>query len=159
MKSNLSSSNSNSACATLSLVFQLDRMRFGIPFSRVAEVRTLQTSMPVLHAPDYRAGWVVLHRRMLPLIDLRGHFGKPSSFDHDTRLIVAFVRRPGVDDALLGLLVDRIDDVVEVARTTEAGRQTDSLHSRGHVSVETTKGGEQLLLVDVDLLVATTEPE
>lgn len=141
-----------SLSATLSLSFQLGDLRFGLPFSRVAEIRTLRTFMPVLHAPDYRQGATLLHGRMLPLIDLRVQLNKPATFDQDTRLIVVFVRVPGADTTRIGILVDRIDDVVDLSGLGLGAPRSEPGTPADFVSIASDSEGRQILLLDTDSL-------
>lgn len=68
--------------------------------------------MPVLFAPNYGNGFVTLNARRIPVLDLRVNFGLTATFDHATRLLVAFRQRAGTDDELFAFIVDRIDEVV-----------------------------------------------
>lgn len=96
------------------LLFGLADRSFGVPFSRLAEVRTLEQAMPVFHPPDYSTGVMSVNGRLMPVLDLRVNFGLPARLTPETRLMVVFRQRPGLVDSLLGLLIDRVDRAVPV---------------------------------------------
>lgn len=140
------------ASAALFLSFHLGDRRCAIPFLRVAEVRTLQTMMPVLRAPDYGTGQVCLQGRGIPLIDLRVRFGVPPRFDQATRIIIGFVSRPGADDGRAALLVDSIEDVIELNQcgigSVQGDPQREDFSSAGVAS-----DGSPVFLVDINRLM------
>lgn len=138
------------------LLFDVGSKAFGIPFTRLAEVRTLQNSLPVLHAPDYGSGVVALNGRIVAVIDLRVNFDQVARFDHETRLVVVFHRRAGRDDELVGLLVDRVQDVVIVDPALvdpvpDFGPETDARFILGTMRA----GDRHPLLLNVDALIET----
>lgn len=136
------------------LCFHVGQQVFGVPFLRLAEVRTLTNATPVLAAPDYGSGFVVLHGRQTPVFDLRIHFGLPGRLDGDTRLIVIWRQRPGFEDTPVGLLVDRMEQLVTIDETEivpppDFGDQVATSFIRGTVPLA---GGCRILL-DVDRLL------
>ncbi len=138
----------------LLLSFHVGGDRYAVPFLRVAEVRTLQTSMPVLSAPDYSTGQINLHGRPVPLLDLRMHLGKRPRFDHETRLLVVFVNRPGADDGRICLLVDAIDDVVELMDDPSPRPPPVAPSAENVLTVGVDLNGARLQLIDIQRLVA-----
>lgn len=136
----------------LFLSFRIGDRRLAIPFLRVGEVRTLQTSIPVLRAPDYGTGQVSLQGQPVPLVDLRVRLGAPPRFDHDTRLIVTFVSHMGEDDTRACLVVDSIEDVVELT-DQPAPAVPGVLDRTGFTRAGTDQSGAPLLLVDINRLM------
>lgn len=96
------------------LAFEVGAAAFGIPFSRIAEVRTLANVTPVLQPPDYVAGFVVMHHDRVPVLDLRVDFGVAAPLDGRTRMLVVWRRSTRGGDERLGLLVDRVHDLVQI---------------------------------------------
>lgn len=138
------------------LLFDVGSSALGIPFNRLAEVRSLQSALPVLHAPDYGSGIVTLNGRSMAVIDLRVNFGQVAKFDHETRLVVVFHRRLGRDDELVGLLVDRVQDVVTidpalVDPAPDFGPETDTRFILGTMRADE----RHRLLLNVDALIET----
>lgn len=154
MKNNLPVQAAVPGSALLS--FQVGNRRFAVPFIRVAEVRTLQTSIPMLQAPDYATGQVTLHGRPVPLIDLRVRVGEPPRFDQDTRLIVVFFTRLAADDGRVGLLVDSIGDVVELRSPPGSLPHPSAPSGKSFTTACADLSGAQLLLIDINRLVKTS---
>lgn len=95
------------------LVFHVGPGVYGVPFSKVAEVRTLKEVLLLLNPPDYGTGSVTVHGVATVVIDLRVDFGVRAKFDDDTRLVICW-RRERARDVRICVLVDNISDLMEI---------------------------------------------
>jgi len=97
--------------------FYLDELWFGVNVESVQEVLPTPAVTPVPLAPHAIAGLVNLRGQIVTAIDLRRRLGltEPSAVPSEAMLIVRY------DDGLVGLLVTRIDDLVEAP---ESGFET-----------------------------------
>lgn len=91
--------------------FALDRDRMGIPVEQVDEIHHPSDLTPVPHAPPCVRGVMNLRGEVVTVIDLRVILGYPPAVL--TRQTCNMVVRWGGER--VGLLVDRIGDVVSVA--------------------------------------------
>lgn len=95
------------------LTFYIDGQLFAIDSGLVAEIVRIQpiTLMPKL--PPYVKGVINLRGKIVPLIDLRLKLLKPAlEYNEQTSIVVT-----QTDDALIGLIVDSVDDVTDIAET------------------------------------------
>lgn len=135
------------------LIFEIGDLALGIPFHRVAEVRTLLNLSPVFLPPNYAAGFAMIHGVRVDLLDLRTEFGAPATLDDYTRLIVGWRQTPeGVRK--VGLLVDRVKDVstiegADLIHPSILGEGSDT----GFIMAAHVEGGRRRLLLDLDELV------
>ncbi len=133
----------------LFLTFAIGDASYAVPFLRIAEVRTLQTAVPALAPPDYATGFVILHGRNVPVVDLRVSFGAPAGFDGETRLLVVWHRA----DARVGLLVDRVEDVLTIGADAISPRPDYGPGVDTRFISGTTEGAScRRLLLDLDQL-------
>lgn len=127
---------------------------YGIVVSRVREIIRLQKITAVPQLPDYVRGVINLRGRVIPVIDLRTKFNLPAVFADRTCIVVVQVR-PGGRDVLLGLVVDNVEEVTNLAAddiepTPEFGAVIATEYLLGLARV---KGAVKILL-DLDRVVA-----
>lgn len=141
------------------LFFHLGSHSYGIPFSRVAEVRSLHDIILTLPGPDFECGTVVIHGRPIPVLDLRAVVAAPRHTLTEALLIVCWIDHLSQPDMPLGLIVDRLDRIDAVAPNTirpvpDCGTKVDSRFIAG-----TLKTGRAIeVLFDVDHLLPTPAP-
>lgn len=88
---------------------------FAMDIMRIKEiVRPLPTT-PVPKAPPGMVGVVDLRGTVLPLFDLRLRFGLPARAEADMQTVRHLII--SLDGRVLGLVVDRVQDVVNVRRS------------------------------------------
>jgi purine-binding chemotaxis protein CheW len=99
--------------------FWLAGRRFGVDILDVKEINDRIRITPVFQAPEAMRGYMNIRGLIHLVLDLRAIFGfEHAEPGHDTRVILF---KSTVDEPF-GVLVDRIDDVVEV--------RTDSIRER-----------------------------
>jgi purine-binding chemotaxis protein CheW len=93
------------------LTFTLDENVYGIPIRFVMEIIGIQAITKVPETPDYIRGIINLRGKIVPLIDVRLKFGKEKiAYDERTCIVVV-----DVNTVFVGLIVDRVDDVLTIA--------------------------------------------
>lgn len=98
------------------LTFSLADESYGIAVLKVREIIKLVTITPVPQMPGHVKGVVNLRGRIIPVIDLRVKFGMPAGAHTDrTCIIVAQVAGPAGAKNALGLLVDSVEEVLNIA--------------------------------------------
>lgn len=122
------------------VTFRLDKQLLGIDLLRVREVNQVLDITPVQHARPYILGLVNLRGQTVVIFDLGICLGlKPAVMTDESHAIV-------LKDERVGLLVDRIGDVVQA----EESEIESSLADRGEMGIPFSKG---VLKLKDDLLV------
>lgn len=132
------------------LTFYIDGQLFALNSGLIAEIVRIQpiTLMPKL--PPYVKGVINLRGKIVPLIDLRLKLGKSAlEYNEQTSIVVT-----QTDDALIGLIVDSVDDVTDIAEgdvntAPISGREQNNRFVSGIVTL--TKGPAMVLNLDAIL--------
>ncbi len=96
------------------LTFKLDEEGFGVEISGIQEVLEYRKATRVPRTPDFMLGVINLRGKVIPVVDLRQHFGLTISTPTvDTCIIIIHVIIEG-ENTPLGILADRVQDVVEI---------------------------------------------
>src|SRR5262245_28655060 len=82
--------------------------QYGVPIMAVREIKGWTNANPLPNQPDYVRGVLNLRGVMVPIIDLRRRFGQGTT-DANAMHVVLIVQ---IDNALVGLLADRVLDIV-----------------------------------------------
>lgn len=104
-----------SECTALLVTFSVYDSNFGLDASLVQEVIRLGAVTPVRYAPSEVVGVINLRGKIVTLLDTGLILGLgPASRDHESRVFL-------IEDKgeYLGLLVDRVTDVIEMERGSE----------------------------------------
>lgn len=91
------------------LVFDLDGEKYAIPIHEIAQIIHMPRATPVPNAPPFLKGIFSLRGRIVSIIDVAKRLGLDRPPPEDPKVVVLDM---GADH--FGLLVDRIDLVVEV---------------------------------------------
>lgn len=138
------------------LTFQLGGESYGIAVLKIREIIRLQSTTPVPQMPSYVKGVVNLRGKIIAIIDLRVKFGLPDIKDTDqTCIVVVQVTLPGRTSVHMGLVVDGVEEVVNIAATDieEAPDFGAKLHTEYILGMAKIKGVVKTLL-DIDRVVA-----
>lgn len=96
------------------LSFILDNEWFGVEISGIQEVLEYRKVTSVPRTPDFMLGVINLRGKVIPVVDLRVHFDmsvpEPTV---DSCIVIINVDIDGEDTAL-GILADRVQEVVEI---------------------------------------------
>jgi len=137
------------------LTVGLDTESYGIGVLRVREIIRLQKITPVPQMPDAVKGVINLRGRVIPVIDLRVKFGFRAEFEERTCIVVVQVRITGDHAVMMGLIVDRVEEVVtlsaaEIEPTPDFGSKMNTDYLLGMAKVK----GQVKTLLDIDRVVA-----
>jgi purine-binding chemotaxis protein CheW len=92
------------------LTFVLAGEEYGFEILKVREIIGLMTTTAVPGMPDYVNGVINLRGKVIPVIDMRLKFGMPlAERTPESCIIVVDVR-----DSLMGVMVDRVSEVLEI---------------------------------------------
>jgi purine-binding chemotaxis protein CheW len=98
------------------LTFVLGRECYGVPVLKVREIIRLCNITPVPNMPEYIKGVLNLRGKIIPVADLRLKFKITASPHSDlTCIIVVQIALPDKSNALMGLVVDAVEEVVNIA--------------------------------------------
>jgi purine-binding chemotaxis protein CheW len=137
------------------LTVGLDTESYGIGVLRVREIIRLQKITPVPQMPEAVKGVINLRGRVIPVIDLRVKFGFRAEFEERTCIVVVQVRITGDHAVMMGLIVDRVEEVVtlsaaEIEPTPDFGSKMNTDYLLGMAKVK----GQVKTLLDIDRVVA-----
>lgn len=132
------------------LSFQLGGLEYGIELRKVKELRTLKSLERFAAGGDIIGGVAMSRGVIMPIVDMRVALqGRASRSDPMTDVIVL-----QLDDAVMGMVVDGVTDVVTVYPEQISpivglqGYRCDYLLGLGEA------GGKRLILVDIDQLMS-----
>jgi len=131
------------------LVFGLGREEYAIDIALVQELRGYGNVTRLANAPHCLKGVLHLRGAIVPLVDLRIRFGHAApGYDASTVVVIL-----NLDGRTLGIVVDRVADVVALA--------PDQLHPAprlggegGHVLAVATVDERMLILIDMARLLS-----
>lgn len=156
----LASSKAFQHLAGKHLTFVLGHEHYGLPVLKVREIIRLCEITPVPQMPDYIKGVLNLRGKIVPVADLRLKFRLASSKNTDlTCIIVVQISLPGKSSAIMGLIVDAVEEVVNIAAgdiepTPDFGAALATDYILGIAKI---KGAVKTLL-DIDKVVAAVDP-
>ncbi len=136
----------------LFLTFHLHNEDYGIAINYVTEIIGIQKITEVPDMPDEVKGVINLRGRVIPVMDVRLKFRLPSR-DYDERTCVIVVE---VNNHTTGLVVDRVNEVVEIAAEQiepPPCHKREQSYIQGLGKVES----DVKILLDVESLVGVTE--
>ena len=90
------------------LMFELDKEMFGLKICFVKEIVAMQPINPIPETPDYIRGVINLRGKIIPVIDMRLKFKKPSVAYTDRTCIIVVE----TDRFSAGLIVDQVAEVL-----------------------------------------------
>ena len=108
-------STPNSAASGQYLMFLLDNGSFAIDINAVREIIQYGQMTPVPLMPDFVRGVINLRGAVVPVIDLQARFGKPPAKVGKTTCIVIFDSYREGERVELGLMVDAVSAVIDIA--------------------------------------------
>ncbi|TXT46342.1 MAG: purine-binding chemotaxis protein CheW [Limisphaerales bacterium] len=143
------------------LTFTLGHESYGIPVLKVREIirHTNITAVPQL--PDYVKGILNLRGKVIPIVDLRLKFRLGAAeIAERTCIVVVQVRRASGNRALMGLIVDGVEAVANIAArdiepTPDFGTTLDTAYILGVAKLE----GSVISLLDIDQVISAEVTE
>lgn len=132
------------------LLFELERALYAAPLDHVREVVRAEGITRIPQAPEHVRGVQSLRGTVLPVLEVRTRLGlEPASLTPASRVVVGELGRRWV-----GLLVDRVQQVAHVPRTSllpPPGEVRSPL--AGYLAGTVHVGAQVALLLDLDALL------
>lgn len=92
------------------LTFYIAKEAYGIEINLVTEIIGIQEITEVPEMPDYVKGIINLRGKIIPVMDVRLRFRKPS-VDYDDRTCIIVI---DIEEISIGLIVDRVAEVLAI---------------------------------------------
>ena len=149
------------ALAGKHLTFVLGREQYGVPVLKVREIIRLCDITPVPQMPEYIKGVLNLRGKIIPVADLRIKFRLAKIENTDlTCIVVVQVNLPDKSSTLMGLIVDAVEEVVNLAATDieptpDFGAALEADYILGMAKVK----GTVKTLLDIDRVVTAVTAE
>jgi purine-binding chemotaxis protein CheW len=110
------SKNTGQKLAGKYLTFTLHEESYGIDVLKIREITKLTNITVVPQMPAYICGVINLRGKIIPVIDLRQRFGfERIENTTQTCIVVVLVKLRGGKQTQMGLLVDGVEEVVNIA--------------------------------------------
>lgn len=138
------------------LTFVLGRESYGIPVLRIREIIRMTDITAVPRMPEYVKGVINLRGKVIPVVDLRIKFGLDKAETTErTCIVVVQVSLQAGNKALMGLIVDAVEEVINIASadveaTPDFGGKVETQYMIGMAKVR----GAVKTLLDIDQIVA-----
>lgn len=132
------------------LIFTIDKEKYGIEIKYVIEIIGIQNITRIPELDDYIKGIINLRGKIIPVIDVRLRFKKPA-MEYDDRTCIIVV---DVGELTVGLIVDRVSEVVNISEDQVALPPATSMNTRNRYINGIGKIGEDIrLLIDCNKLL------
>ncbi len=140
------------------LSFRLGGEEYGIDILTVQEIRSYEAPTRIANAPSFVLGVVNLRGVIVPILDLRLKLGCASAEYNDFTVVIVLT----VMDRVIGVVVDSVSDVLEIAPNNIKPAPTlssavDSGHILGMGCLGS--GDDQRLLILTDIQAMLMSPE
>jgi len=137
------------------LTVVLENEAYGLNVLKIREIIRLQKITPVPQMPPFVKGVINLRGRVIPIVDLRVKFGLKAEITERTCIIVVQVKLPSEQLVQMGLIVDSVEEVVnlavsEIEPTPDFGAKIDTTYLLGMAKIK----GQVKTLLDIDRVVA-----
>lgn len=136
------------------LTFLLGKEDFGIEIKYVTEIIGIQSITEVPELPAYINGIINLRGKIIPVMDVRLRFGKPTR-EYDDRTCIVVI---DISDISIGLIVDRVSEVLDIPESeiVPPPRLNKESHHR-YIKGIGKVGNEVKLLLDCEKLLSDNE--
>ncbi|WP_395018117.1 chemotaxis protein CheW [Dongia sp.] len=94
----------------------IDREVFAVPVDAVLEILDMRPMFRIPEAPGYLAGLIDVRGRGVPVIDLRLKLGLPAQAANEMTRILVLEFTVGEQNLVLGLIADRVIEVITLDR-------------------------------------------
>jgi purine-binding chemotaxis protein CheW len=132
------------------LIFTIEKEKYGIEIKYVIEIIGIQTITKVPELDDYIKGIINLRGKIIPVMDVRLRFKKPT-MEYDDRTCIIVV---DVGELTVGLIVDRVSEVVNISEEHVVLPPETSKNTRNKYINGIGKIGEDVrLLIDCNKLL------
>jgi len=144
-------SGEKTALSTEFISFAIGGEQYGVDIMAVREIKGWSDITPLPKQPDYVRGVLNLRGTMVPIVDLRCRFGQGLT-EPDPMHVIIVVQ---VDTTTVGLLADRVLDIISVEASTiqpvpQVSRSMRADFLAGLVTIEAT----MIALIDLPHLLS-----
>ena len=136
------------------LTFALGGEEYGVEILKVQEIRGYTSITPIPNTPAHIKGVMNLRGAIVPVVDLRSTLAMPATEYSPFSVIIVVT----VGTRVMGLIVDAVSDVLDVARTDihptpDFGTRIDARFIQGMARV----GDKLVVLLDIDRVLVGEE--
>jgi purine-binding chemotaxis protein CheW len=136
------------------LTFALGGEEYGVEILKVQEIRGYTSITPIPNTPSHIKGVMNLRGAIVPVVDLRRTLAMPATEYSPFSVIIVVT----VGTRVMGLIVDAVSDVLDVARTDihptpDFGTRIDARFIQGMARV----GDKLVVLLDIDRVLVGEE--
>lgn len=96
------------------LTFILDGEEFGVDILSVKEIRVWSPVTEIPNTPDYLKGVINLRGVIIPIVDLRERFARPSQAYSATTVVIVLRTIVDQKEVMVGIVVDAVSEVYKV---------------------------------------------
>jgi chemotaxis signal transduction protein len=132
------------------LTFALAGAEYAVPLLRVQEILEYEPVTRIPTTPPFVLGVVDLRGRVVPVMDVAAKLGLGRSSITKRSCIVFADIELAAQNVVIGLLVDAVRDVVELAPEQAAAWASDAAASAGECWRELALGGAPLRVIDLE---------
>ena len=137
------------------LTFKLGNESYGMEIKHVTEIIGIQPVTEVPQLPQYIKGIINLRGKIIPVMDVRLRFKKPS-IEYTDRTCVIVV---DVKDISIGLIVDMVSEVISIPNTDIVEPPEVTSQGNRYIKGIGKVGNEVKLLLDCDKLISSEEAD
>lgn len=152
--------STNTITTNTYLTYQLADDFFSVNVGKVVEIVEVPKITRVPQAPDYMCGVINLRGSVLPVVDTRKKFGFPSKeVELDTCIIVLEIALSDNEQILVGALVDKVLDVLEISpdKINPSPSLGSKYKSEFIVGMGEKGDGDFIMILDIDKVFSTEE--
>jgi purine-binding chemotaxis protein CheW len=137
------------------LTFSLEGVSYGVDVNQVREVKNFESVTPVPYAPTYIKGITNLRGEVVPVVDLRKHFGIQEKKSGETGIMIVVQ-----DKHPIGVMVDAAMDVLTISRKDIDQTPNTLKTNRSDLMLGIAKHEKELImLLDLGRIVSSTGAE
>lgn len=125
------------------LTFSIGTETFGLDIRHVVEIIGLQRITRVPDVPHHLRGVINLRGKVIPIMDVRLRFGMEER-DYDARTCIVVIH---VDDADVGLVVDRVQEVLDVPQKAIGDSPAFAAEAGGNFVEAMAKVGDKVIIL------------
>jgi Chemotaxis signal transduction protein len=136
------------------LSFTLGREEYGIEILKVQEIRGYEEPTRIANAPAFIKGVVNLRGVIVPIVDMRIKFNLGSAEYNQFTVVIIL----NVADRVVGMVVDSVSDVVQLAgEQIRAAPDFSSTFDTKYIMGLGTADERMLILVDIEKLMSGSD--
>ena len=141
------------------MTFIIGSMRYAIELPSIREILTYPKLITILPGTsEWVKGLINLRGQVVPILDIRIKFTNNDVIYNEETIVIAIITN---DDRLIGLVVDKIEDVKKIDNTllypvSDMGSTIPSQYLKGYARLE---NSEMLVIMNIDAITHKDELE